>query len=145
MTAITTTTPASTAESFISPSSSSRAGEFFDKYCKDLAIMTCVYAVAAAAFTSIGFVGGAVFGIYNIASSRLIHEICNKISIGQDNLVCKITKRALSIIGGIGISMLLGTFSGISITFTTALMLTTIATFLYRSYTQDLPQLCQLS
>lgn len=91
------------------------------------AIMGVACAVAAAAFTSVGALGGAVFGVTTFLSNQAINWICDKMQICEDNLLCKIAKCVLGTIGGIGVSVLITAALGFPITFGTGVMLTVVA------------------
>jgi hypothetical protein len=85
-------------------------------------------AVAAGLFTTVTPLGGAVFGVSYLLSSRLVYWICEQVNCWPESIVFRIAELALSVIGGIGAAVLITTNVGFPITLATgiALMLTSI-------------------
>jgi hypothetical protein len=81
-------------------------------------------AVAAALFTTIGPVGGAIFGVSSFLSGRLVHFIFDKVDCFPESNVAKIAKFVLSSLGGIAAGALIATAVGVPLTFTAGLILT---------------------
>lgn len=80
-------------------------------------------AIAAAIFTAIPAVGGAVFGITYIFSARLIHWTCDKTGYCLDNIIFRVAQFALSTIGGIAAAALITTIVGFPMTMTAGIIL----------------------
>ncbi len=88
------------------------------------AMLGCAGAVAAAVFTPIAPVGGAIFGASYFLSNRLISWICHSIDCCPESLMAKVATFALSTIGGIAAAMAITAAFGIHMTFTVGVVLT---------------------
>lgn len=88
------------------------------------ALLSGAGAVAAAIFTPIAPVGGAIFGGSYFLSSRLISFICDKANCCPDNPVAKVATFVLSLIGGIAAAAAITTAIGFPMTFAAGAVLT---------------------
>ena len=73
-------------------------------------------AIAAALFTSMSPLGGAIFGVSSFLSERLIHWICAKTTCSPEDTIFKIAQFALSVIGGIASGVAITTAIGFPMT-----------------------------
>jgi hypothetical protein len=81
-------------------------------------------ALAAALFTTISPLGGAIFGVTSFLGSRLIHWISDKINCLPESPIFRIAQYALAAIGGIATAALVTTALGFPVTVATATILT---------------------
>lgn len=134
MTSITTAvsstmaTSSSTLRECLTPSTIRSA--FFDTVIK-----TIDCAIIAVSFTSVGVLGGAIFGATNFLSTRAIDWICDQIPIAKDHLLykaCQVALYALSTFASIGAGVLIATTLGFPMTFSTGMLLTIGTLFLHR-------------
>ncbi len=87
------------------------------------AMLGCAGAVAAAVFTPIAPVGGAIFGASYFLSNRLIYFICQSVNCCPDSLIAKVATFALSTLGGVVAAMAITAAFGIHMTFTAGVVL----------------------
>jgi ABC-type branched-subunit amino acid transport system permease subunit len=80
-------------------------------------------AVAAGLFTTVSPLGGVIFGVSYLLSSRLIHWICDQINCCPESLIFKVGQFALATIGGIAASVLITTIVGFPMTMATGVIL----------------------
>ncbi len=88
------------------------------------ALMGAGSAIAAGLFTTISPLGGAIFGVSDWLSNRLIHWICEKVSCCPDDLIFRVAKSALAVMGGIAAGVLITTAAGFPMTLMSGVTLT---------------------
>jgi hypothetical protein len=88
-----------------------------------IALMGGSSAIAAGIFTAVSPLGGAIFGVSQFFSSRLIHWVCDKINCCPDDIIFKVAQFGLSTIGGIGAAVLITAAIGFPMTMVTGLVL----------------------
>jgi len=98
------------------------------EYAAGTAIQTAINgalgAFAAAAFTTINPIAGAIFGITSSLGTHVINWVLDKTGIAEDSSAGKIIKFAISFFGGIAIGALAASAAGFPITFVGGLILT---------------------
>jgi ABC-type branched-subunit amino acid transport system permease subunit len=81
-------------------------------------------AAAAAIFTTISPIGGAVFGSSYFLASRLVDWTCDQVNCCPDNIVSKIAKFVLAALGGVAAAAAITTLVGFPMTMMSGAMLT---------------------
>ncbi len=88
------------------------------------AFVTSASAATAGLFTSIGPLGGAIFGFSSWLSSRIIYWICDKVNCCPDHLIFRTAQLAFSTIASIAAAALITTTFGFPMTVTAGFVLT---------------------
>ena len=80
-------------------------------------------AAAATIFTTVGPVGGAVFGASYYFASHAVNMICDQVNWSPDDPMAQVAKCALATIAGIAAAAAITTLVGFPLTFGTAVVL----------------------
>jgi hypothetical protein len=86
-------------------------------FAKRVAADTATSTLATAVFTSFNPISGLIIGAVSHPTTKLINWICDKLHVGENSIITKITARVLSILTGIALGTMLAQAAGFHITF----------------------------